>query len=424
MKASVAACDITPAGTPDLCGFAARKGKTLGVHDRLNSKWLYLADEKTQALLSSNDLLGFSRSFYQRMSGEISRQSGVPASHVYMAAAHTHSGPATVTLRRCGSVDPAYVRSLREKMLAGAQKVTVAKASPIRVGIATGRADCSMNRRDRDNGPLDDSFSVIVLQKLRSEKPLAVLVNYACHAVVMGEGNLYVSGDYTSSLQKTVEAETGAKCLFLNGACGDINPKVAHSTDFRDAQKMGEKLAHKALSLMRKLTWIEPGELGCARQTLQLPVHVPSDQAEIDETLRQVTEVFGLPEDLFADRFAKYKQQVAEGTFPKNVEAQMSLLSFGSEVGFVFIPAEVFTEIGMQIKRMSPYRHTFVVGYANGCVGYLPTKKAYLNTSGYEPYLAPLFYGVPRFESNVEDVVLAGAEKLFARSLAGEALLV
>jgi hypothetical protein len=52
------------------------------------------------------------------------------------------------------------------------------------------------------------------------------------------------------------------------------------------------------------------------------------------------------------------------------------------DAAFVAIPGEVFVEIGLAIKRQLPHL-TFVVGIANGYIGYVPTREAYA-TGGYE----------------------------------------
>jgi hypothetical protein len=37
----------------------------------------------------------------------------------------------------------------------------------------------------------------------------------------------------------------------------------------------------------------------------------------------------------------------------------------------------------MRIKAESPFRHTYILGLANGCAGYVPTRKA-IREGGYE----------------------------------------
>jgi hypothetical protein len=51
-------------------------------------------------------------------------------------------------------------------------------------------------------------------------------------------------------------------------------------------------------------------------------------------------------------------------------------------------PVELFCEISMGIRDRSPYPHTFYFGYANGWLGYLPTRQAY-HEGGYETVTNP-----------------------------------
>ena len=42
----------------------------------------------------------------------------------------------------------------------------------------------------------------------------------------------------------------------------------------------------------------------------------------------------------------------------------------------LFHPAELYSYYGLAIQRASPLPHAFVVGYAEGCVGYVADPKA------------------------------------------------
>ena len=72
-------------------------------------------------------------------------------------------------------------------------------------------------------------------------------------------------------------------------------------------------------------------------------------------------------------------------------------------------PGEMFVEIGIDIKRASPFDQTLVLGLTNGLVGYLPTKRAF-DEGGYESKSA-------RFVRESADMVKEGAVELL-RSLA------
>ena len=70
----------------------------------------------------------------------------------------------------------------------------------------------------------------------RDGSPIAVLVNYACHAVVLGPENLQYSADYPGEMARTVEAAyPGAVCLFVQGGAGNINPYYDKTPLIEDA---------------------------------------------------------------------------------------------------------------------------------------------------------------------------------------------
>ena len=60
----------------------------------------------------------------------------------------------------------------------------------------------------------------------------------------------------------------------------------------------------------------------------------------------------------------------------KNVLLRLSAIKVGNIV-FAGISGELFHEIGMNLKKQSPYTHTFILTHCNGSSGYIPTDKAY-----------------------------------------------
>jgi hypothetical protein len=70
------------------------------------------------------------------------------------------------------------------------------------------------------------------------------------------------------------------------------------------------------------------------------------------------------------------------------VKAEMMGLKVGDFVLITF-SGEVFSQIGLNIKKASPYENTFVAGYTNGSVGYSPTPDAY-SGDAYEVSLSKL----------------------------------
>ena len=51
------------------------------------------------------------------------------------------------------------------------------------------------------------------------------------------------------------------------------------------------------------------------------------------------------------------------------------------EVAVVMLPGEVFVDLGMAIKRKSPFKTTLVIELSNDGPGYIPTQKAFAEGS-------------------------------------------
>jgi neutral ceramidase len=56
------------------------------------------------------------------------------------------------------------------------------------------------------------------------------------------------------------------------------------------------------------------------------------------------------------------------------------------DVAIVGVPAELFTQLGLDIKRRSPFRHTVIAELANDYVGYVGNADAY-RLGGYQLWM-------------------------------------
>jgi hypothetical protein len=84
------------------------------------------------------------------------------------------------------------------------------------------------------------------------------------------------------------------------------------------------------------------------------------------------------------------RETVLIAKYPDTVKLQLQVLRVG-ELAIAAIPCEVFTEIGLAIKKNSPFKPTCVVSLANGYFGYLPTPAQH-ELGGYETWRARSSY--------------------------------
>src|SRR5438128_1410007 len=72
-------------------------------------------------------------------------------------------------------------------------------------------------------GPFDPTVAVARIDDEHGQ-PLATLVNYGCHPTTAGPENRQISPDYPGVVRQVVEQALGGRCLFLQGAAGDVGP--------------------------------------------------------------------------------------------------------------------------------------------------------------------------------------------------------
>lgn len=288
LEAGVARVEITPASLMPMYGYANRKcGPANGTHDPLYAKALVLATGKARVAIVTMDIGSMVSATLQR---EIAEKLNIPV--LLLAASHTHSGPAFLQSKDEENLPgTAYLNEIEAKIF-GAVKQAAASMFPARLSAGRGalqlgynrllvrddgRARAVFNNLDRvPYGPVDPEF---VLLRVEDETgaPRALLVHYACHAVVLGPTNCKYSADYPGVLQARVEAALpGLQCMFVQGAAGDINPLfLARSADepkdFAEVAKMGELLAAEVLKANRALPAGAPARhpIQYARDTMQ-----------------------------------------------------------------------------------------------------------------------------------------------------------
>jgi hypothetical protein len=260
LRAGVARADITPANFMAMYGYANRKcGPANGTHDPLFAKAIVLASGDSRLAIVTLDLGNIKSDNLQR---DVADKLGIPV--LLLAASHTHSAPNYLDSSEAST---AYLAEL-EKKIFGAVRDAAGSMFPARLAIAHGSLQTGYNRlllrddgRSRalfDNleripyGPVDPEFTLLRIDDA-SGAPRALLVHYACHAVVLGPTSCKYSADWPGAMMAKVEAEMkGVQCMFVQGGAGDINPlwmgrSGKEEQDFVPVQKMGELMGAEVL---------------------------------------------------------------------------------------------------------------------------------------------------------------------------------
>jgi hypothetical protein len=252
---------ITPEPPVMLAGFGGRDEAANSIHDDLEVRTLYLADDRAAVCLVVCDLLGLSASFAVPIRQGVASDLGLPLSAVLTASTHTHSGPSCIAGSEAVGwpTPPGYLEVLvagcREAAGQARREATPATLAYRRAPLPMG---LSVNRRGLPYAPW------LALLDFRSDagRRLGVLANLAIHPVALGPECLAVSADWVAPFRASLEASLGGRTLMLSGALGDVNPRHVHrqynsctADGFAEADELGRELAEVVAS---EVTAAEP----------------------------------------------------------------------------------------------------------------------------------------------------------------------
>jgi len=416
MKVGFSTVDITPPLGSEVPGDFMKRF-FYDIHDPLHVKAAVFESEGTRVALVSVDALSIKASTVNSGREIAEKMTGIPADHIMVAATHTHSGGPTVEwasdqkeiirrssnpelikklLKTAPEADPEYLRFLSYKiasavMLADKHK-TDAKCA---VGIGK-EPTVSFNRRFKMKngrqmthpgkgnpdiiepaGPIDPDVGVLSAWSLDGSF-LGCIVNFACHGTTMSGAGY--SADWPYYLDKTIRSVMGwdSTVIFLNGACGDITQvdnQSMRESEFGEkwSMRVGQKVGAEALKVIADA---EPADLKPIKATRRF---IRIEKRKVPpERLRQAYEIVNseIPHNdhrwLFARDIILLNEWVK---IEPAVQCEIQAVQIGPAV-FISNPAELFCQLGLEIKSASKFPFTFVVELANGCIGYVPTEEA------------------------------------------------
>ena len=424
-RAGFARVDITPPlGTPIVGYFEERHAQ--GVLDNLEANALALSDGERTAVLIAADLLGIEGvAFSGRLRQRIAEAAHVSEEAVYVHCTHTHTGPGAgkADAGRTDLFDGTdFYNEFLATRLADVARFAVADLAP--AALAMGRAEAkriSFLRRYRMKdgsirtnpgvnnpdiaepiGNLDETVQVLRIRRDGADD--IAVINFATHPDVVG-GEM-ISGDWPAFARRTFErAEPGTKCIFFNGAQGDVNhvctdPRPGEREglhpDFDDvdrgyehARHMGRVVAAAALSVWGKCEPVAAGKLRFTVHTISVPSQMPkpeelSQAREYDRLHREGRDAeIPFTGMALTTVVAEAGRMVLLANGPEAFDLPLSAVAIGDTVVFAGIPGEPFTEIGRAIKAQSPFKMTLCTCLTNGSCGYFPVASAY-EEGGYE----------------------------------------
>jgi len=369
-RVGVAQIDITPPMGSNLDGYFHRR-IAKEIKSRLYIKAIVIEGRGKHIVLAASDVCWTPEQIVNEAKKRIEETCGIPPGAVMISSTHTHTSPVLDTVEGLPySADPKYVREFTDNLV---KAVTDAFNSMFEASIYHGKTDaegfsiyklCRLKSgkdvydiRPMDggkdgriglSGTLDNSVQAFCV-KDATQKIRAFAVNYACHP---NSGPEAIWAEWPGDIAKTIAAVYGqdVPCIFLQGTAGDVDcmPGLPH-------EQIGRGIAGAAIMAVER----------ASRPANVLPVdwryrHIPVPRAVKNEesdrfidALRRKKDI-GLMEQSWINIYDSWNPE------PKETQVPVQCLRIG-DTAITGLRGEIFTPLGLELKKFSPASNTLVV---------------------------------------------------------------
>jgi hypothetical protein len=224
---------------------------------------------------------------------------------------------------------------------------------------------------------------MVRIRRRKKEQDLAFLTVFAMHLDTVG-GTEY-SADYPFYLARRLQPVLGNTCisLFGTGTCGDINHIDVTNPNPQggqlEAARIGSALGRTVVSTLPGLVKVGSPRLGAGSTVVAAPLqqYGPKEIAWAKESMALV----GTNKLPFLKQVEACKILSLQKIGNTNLPMEVQVFRLSDQVAIVGLPGEIFVELGLEIKKASPFSTTLVVELCNDAPGYVPTKKAFAEGS-------------------------------------------
>lgn len=383
----------------------------------------------------------------------VSRETGVSMDAIFIASTHTHTGPCLISGEAAANYtmfgEPLTVhqqeliaeyRQFVCRRVVDTAAVALGDLKPAQMGTAVGNApEVAFVRlfRMKDGtartnpgvgnpdilhpiGDVDERVNVVRFHREGAED--LVMVNYGNHPDTIG--GCGISPDWPGYLRRSFEkAVVNTRCIFFNGAQGDVNHINVHDTIGLERRiraefgptGFGEYIGRVvAGAVMQVYDRVEYRDVESIRYCQQV-IHAPSNMPRPDQ-MEGARKIVALHEagrdDLIPEVGMGVTTAVSEALRmvrlehgPESFPLMLSAIAVGG-VALLGIPGEPFTGIGRGLKAASGWDLVLPCGLVNGYWDYFPTMEAY-EAGGYESRSSS-------YKAGVAELIVEEGKKLLA----------
>ena len=418
IKVGYARVNITPPMGVNVAGYFKVRIAD-GVLDELEACAVAVGSGDTTAILMTIDHCGLDKVFLNEWRENIEKATGVPKEAIFIHSTHTHTGPVLVK-NHSNPLTQQYEIFLASRVLDVARfalddmkdaKMGIGKGEAKNVAFirryrmkdGTAKTNPGVNNPDivAPIGITDESVNVVRFDREGAES--VVLVNFANHPDVVG-GNK-ISSDWPGMTRRQVEkAIENTKCIFFNGAQGDVNHVNVHpkAGDFNDmfndfdgcsrgyghARHIARVVTGAVMSVYDKVEYLDADSVKFMQKIVEIPSNKPDPKdlplAHKYNDLHNAGRDDLIPYEammlttVVAEAARMVRLENAPDTFPM----LFSAVSIG-DVALFGIPGEPFNGVGRGLKEAEGWKMVIPCCNTNAKEGYFPMIDSY-DEGGYE----------------------------------------
>jgi len=348
-----------------------------------------------RAALIACDVLMIERDYLDPAARSIESELKIPFQNILINATHTHHAPTTVTIHGYER-DAKFCSRVRDGIVAAA-RAAAARIAPsggacdavFRLGEESSVGQNSrillsdgsifwVGRRDdevRPTGPFDPELPVLAFRRPGGGYE-SVIFNHSTHCIGAYDVSRRSPGFYCLAAQE-LEPELGGTVTFVAGAFGSTHNLVLKTPEMVHRLKAAVRDALESAAPMRV------GVVRGLKKEVTYRVRV-FDEAREDEAVSKYVRSRTTGDPTYTiEVFRKMRKELARHQGEER-RTWLQALRIG-DVVWVGVPGELFTRLGIEIKRRSPFRYTYVAGVANDYVGYIPDATGH-DLGGYQTW--------------------------------------
>lgn len=386
-------------------------GKAVGQEGRLRAVAVVLEQGGVKLAVAACDVLMMTRRTLDPVVARIEQATGIPGANILINCTHTHHAPSTMRLHDYDT-DATFTRRVQDGVVQAVRDANAALA-PARFQFHLGQEPTvGQNSRQlladgliywigprtnfvRATGPFDPELPVLAFRG-SDNRLRALLFNHSTHTIGTRQPGKRSPSIYGLAAQEIEEAEGGI-VGFLEGASGST-----HNLELTGDECI-RRVKSSVLAALGRAEDRPVDGLAARKRALKFRVRQFDEAAEDAAVLRYCRKYAPGGAEMIARVFRTMRSELAPLRGQER-ETWVQALRVG-DIALVGVPAEYFTQLGLDIKNRSPFRHTYIAELANDWIGYLPNLEGH-KLGGYQVWTGHHSYAEPGTGERIADLAV------------------